>query len=83
MVWCERSCHRNTYVKYESPISQGSQFMTKVKILKSRSNFKVKVTRSKLWNDMKGPCHKECRCEYKTPSSSGKKVMAKVTAFEK
>ena len=36
---------RNTHVKYESPTSYGSLVMPKVKDFKSRSNFKVKVTR--------------------------------------
>ena len=35
-------------MKYESPASYGSLVMTKVKFLKSRSNFKVKVTRLKI-----------------------------------
>ena len=33
---------RNTHVQYESPISPGKKVMAKVKVFKSRSNFKVK-----------------------------------------
>ena len=33
--------------------------MTKVKVFESRSNFKVKVTRSKILVSMERPCHKD------------------------
>ena len=32
MVPCERSCHKNTHVQYESPISSGLKVMAKVKV---------------------------------------------------
>ena len=32
MVPCERSCHRNTHVKYESPTSYGIKVMANVKV---------------------------------------------------
>ena len=53
----------------------------RLKFLKSRSNFKVKVTSSKLWNDVKGIVTRNTHVKYK--SSSGLKVMAKVKVFEK
>jgi hypothetical protein len=35
-------------MKYKTPITYHSKHMAKVKVLKSGSNFKVKVTRSKI-----------------------------------
>ena len=46
----------------------------RLKFFKSRSNFKVKVTRSKTM----------VLCErYENPISSGKKVIAKIKVFQK
>ena len=39
----------------------------KLKFLKSRSNFNVKVTRSKTMVQYKRSCHKECICEIWKP----------------
>ena len=39
---------RNAHIQYKSPSSSGLKVMAKVKFLKSGSNFKVKVTRSKI-----------------------------------
>ena len=50
---------RNTHVQYESPITCGKKFMSKVKFFKTRSNFKVKVTRSKIMVPGERSCHKE------------------------
>ena len=50
---------RIVHMKYESPNSSGSEAMAKVKVFKSRSNFKVKVTRSKIWVPTERSCHKE------------------------
>ena len=61
MVPCERSCHKE-YVQYESPISSGLKVMAKVKVFKNRSNFKVKVTSSKIMAPCERPCHKEYTC---------------------
>ena len=36
---------RNTHMQYERPISSGKTVMAKVKVVKSRSNFKVKERR--------------------------------------
>ena len=46
-------------MQYESPISSGKKVMAKVKIFKSRSNFKVKVTRSKLMVPYERSCQKK------------------------
>ena len=54
---------RNVHMKYESPTSSGSEAMTQVKVFKSRSNSKVKVTRSKILVPIKRSCHKEYTCE--------------------
>ena len=54
---------RNVHMKYESPTSSGFEAMAKVKVFKSRSNFKVKVTRSKILVPMERSCHKECTCK--------------------
>ena len=53
---------RNTHVQYESPITSGNKVMAKVKVFKSRSNFKVKVTRSKITVPCERSCHKEYTC---------------------
>ena len=58
MVPCEGLVTRNTDVKYESPIISGKKVMAKVKVFKNRSNFKVKVTRSKIMVPRERPCHK-------------------------
>ena len=52
----------NTHVQYERPISSGLKVMAKVKVFKSRSNFKVKVTRSKIIVPCERSCHKEYIC---------------------
>ena len=53
----------------------------RLKIFQSRSNFKVKVTRSKLWSHVKGLVTRNTRVQYESSISSGKKVMAKVKVF--
>ena len=50
---------RNMHMKYKSPITHHSKHMAKVKILKSGSNFKVKVTRSKFMVPLESSCYKE------------------------
>ena len=50
-------------MQYESPISSGKKVMAKVKVFfKSRSNFKVKVMRSKIMVPCEMSCHKEYTC---------------------
>ena len=51
---------RNTHVQYESPILLVRKLWPRLKFFKSRSNFKVKVTRSKIIV----PCERPCRMEY-------------------
>ena len=51
---------RNTHVQYKSPISSGLRL--RLKFFKSRSNFKVKVTRSKIMVPCERSCHKEYKC---------------------
>ena len=46
-------------MQYESPIASGLKVMAKVSVFKSRSNFKVKVTRSKIMVPYERSCHKE------------------------
>ena len=58
----KRPVTRNTHVQYESPIFAGLKVITKVKFFKSRSNFKVNVTRSKLIVPRERCCHKEYTC---------------------
>ena len=55
----------------------------RLKFLKSRSNFKVKFTRSKITELCERPCHKESHMKYESPSSSDLTVMTKVKVFEK
>ena len=49
---------RNIHVKYESPITYHSM----LKFLKSTSNFKVKVRRTKILVPVERACHKEYTC---------------------
>jgi hypothetical protein len=46
-------------MKYNSLITYHSKDMAKVKVLKSGSNFKVKVTKSKIMVPLESSCHKE------------------------
>ena len=55
----------------------------RLKFFKSRSNFKVKVTRSKLWYNLKGRVARNTQVQYESAISSGKKVMAKVKVFHR
>ena len=43
----------------------------RLKFLKSRSNFKVKVTRSKIWYPLKGLVTRNVHVKYASPTSSG------------
>ena len=51
--------------------------------LKSRSNCKVNVTRSKLWYDVKGLVTRNTHVKYERFVSHGSFVMTKVKIFEK
>ena len=63
MVPCERSCHKEyIHEQYESLITSGKKVITKVKVFNSRSNFKVKVTRSQIMVPCERSCHKEYTC---------------------
>ena len=53
----------------------------RLKFIKSRSNFKVKVTRSKIMVPSERSCHKNTHVQYGSPITSSKKVMAKVKVF--
>ena len=53
----------------------------RLKFFKSRSNFKVKVTRSKLMVPCERSFIRNTHMQYESPISSGKKVMAKVKVF--
>ena len=57
----------------------------RLKFFKSRSNFKIKVTRSNIMVPCERSCHKKyiCAKKYESPLSSGKKVMAKDKVFQK
>ena len=54
----------------------------RLKFFKSRSKFKVKVTRSKIMVACERSCHNEY-VQYESPISSDQKVMAKVKVFQK
>ena len=56
MVWCERSCHKEyTCEIYESPVSHGSEIMTKVKVFcKVGQTSRSRSLGQKLWYDVKG-----------------------------
>ena len=46
-------------MQHESPITSGLKVMAKVKFFKSRSNFKVKVTRSNIMVPCERSRHRE------------------------
>ena len=52
-----------------------------LKFFKSRSNFKVKVTMSKITVHEKGFVARNTHVQYENPITSDKKVMAKVKDF--
>ena len=52
----------------------------RLKFFKSRSNFKVKVTRSKIMVPCERSCHKD-HVQYESPITCGKKVITKVKVF--
>ena len=56
---------------------------SRLKFFESRSNFKVKVTRSKILVLMERSCHKECTCEIGKSYLFLLKAMAKVKVFFK
>ena len=51
---------RNTYAKYESPVSYSKEVMANVQ---NRSKVTVKVTRSKFMLPLERACHKEHICQ--------------------
>ena len=55
----------------------------RLKFFKSRSNFKVKVTRSLLCYHVKGLVTRNTHVQYESPISPDKRVMAKVKVFQK
>ena len=54
---------RDIHVKYQSSSTHYSKLLARLKFLKSRSNSKVNVTRSKLLFPKKRPCLIEYSCE--------------------
>ena len=63
LVPMKRSCHKEC--TYEIPGRKAIPLMVRklwprLKFFKSRSNFKVKVMRSKILVTMERSCHKEC-----------------------
>ena len=50
----------------------------RLKFFKSRSNFKVKVTRSKIMVQCERSFTRNTHVQYESPTTSGKKVMTKV-----
>ena len=68
-------------MKYKCPITCHSKDMANVKVFESGSNFKVKVTRSKILVPIERSCHKEHT--YELPITCHLKDMANVKVFEK
>ena len=52
---------KNTHVQYESPLLV-RKLWPRLKFFKSRSNFNVKVTRSKIMVPCESSCHKKYTC---------------------
>jgi hypothetical protein len=63
---------RNTHVKYESPSTNQSKVMTKVKVLEK----KVKLQGTKL--EGQGLARRNTNVKYKNPSTNQSKVITKV-----
>ena len=74
-----KSCQMTTTLAGRQPSLNSS----KLKLLTSRSNFKVKVTRSKLWYHVKVIVVRNTHVQYESPISSGFKVMSTVKVFQK
>ena len=65
MKWCERSCKKKCTCKCTRNVKWKSYFLVwklwlRLRFLKSRSNIKVKVTRSKIMEWRERSCHKKC-----------------------
>jgi hypothetical protein len=70
MISNERSCQKNTHLKYESPTAYQSKVMTKVKVFKRRSNSKVNGQRgSRSWYQMKVLARRNTHVKYESPGS--------------
>ena len=69
-------------MKYESPISHGSEIMTKVKVfLKVGQTSRSRSLGQKLWSDVKGLVTRNTHVKYESPISYGSLVMTKVKVF--
>ena len=53
----------------------------RLKFFKSRSNFKVKVTRSKFWHPLKGLVTMNTHVKYESSTYSSSRVIGKVKVF--
>ena len=53
---------RNTYVKYESPITSGKKVMTKVKVFQKKVKLQGQDHKVKITVPCKRSCHKEYTC---------------------
>ena len=56
-------------MKFEHSTSSGSKVIARLKVFISRSDFKVKVTRS--WYGIKGLTTRNTHVKYERPTSSG------------
>jgi hypothetical protein len=77
---------RNTHVKYESPTTYQSKFMTKVKVFEK--NFEGQTLTSKVrglrsWYQMKGLARRNTNVKYDRSTAYKSKVITKVKVLEK
>ena len=73
---------RNIHVKYESPISHGSEVMTKVKVFLKVSQMSRSRSQGHFFlYRVKGLVTRNIHVKYESPISHGSEVMTKVKVF--
>ena len=65
------------------PLQVKKKTWPRLRFLKSRTNFRVKVTRSKVMVSVKGLITRNAHVKYESPTSLGKEAMSQVKVFEK
>ena len=77
--WRKEPVTRNTHVKYESPISNGSKGVVKVKVFNNvGQRSRSRSQGQKVWYWWKGLVTRNTHVKYEIPFSYGSKVMIKL-----
>ena len=65
MVSYEMSCHKETHVQYESPISSGRKVMTNVKVIQKEGQISRSMSEDKiLWYHVRGLITRNTHVQY-------------------